>query len=63
MTRVMEKVSTDGIEPAIIDAGYSPIRIDRKLDVRKIDDEIVAEIRRSLFLAGRLHSWRNKIKR
>ncbi len=48
----MEKVSTDGIEPAIIDAGYSPIRIDRKLDVRKIDDEIVAEIRRSLFLVA-----------
>ena len=41
-----------GIEPAILDAGYKPMRIDRKPDVNKIDDEIIAEIRRSRFLVA-----------
>ena len=41
-----------GIEPAIVDAGYKPMRIDRKQDVVKIDDEIIAEIRRSRFLVA-----------
>ena len=41
-----------GIEPAIVDAGYKPMRIDRKEDVVKIDDEIIAEIRRSRFLVA-----------
>ena len=48
----MKKASKEGIEPAIVDAGYSPMRIDKKLDVRKIDDEIVAQIRRSRFLVA-----------
>ena len=48
----MEAASRDGIEPAIVDAGYTPMRIDKKLDVRKIDDEIVAQIRRSRFLVA-----------
>ena len=48
----MAEASRDGIEAAIVDAGYAPIRIDRKLDVRKIDDEIIAEIRRSRFLVA-----------
>ena len=41
-----------GIGPAIRDAGYEPMRIDRKQDVVKIDDEIIAEIRRSRFLVA-----------
>ena len=41
-----------GIVPAIEDAGYQPLRIDRKDDVNKIDDEIFAEIRRSRFLVA-----------
>ena len=41
-----------GIEPAVKQAGYRPMRIDRKLDVVKIDDEILAEIRRSRFLVA-----------
>lgn len=41
-----------GIEPAVRDAGYNPLRIDRKEHVNKIDDEIVAEIRRSRFLVA-----------
>ena len=41
-----------GIRPAIEEAGYKPLRIDRKPDVDKIDDEIIAEIRRSRFLVA-----------
>ena len=41
-----------GIEPAIETAGYAPLRIDQKPDVNKIDDEIIAEIRRSRFLVA-----------
>ena len=39
-----------GIEPAIAETGYEPLRIDRKEHINKIDDEIIAEIRRSRFL-------------
>lgn len=39
-----------GIEPAIRGAGYQAIRIDKKEHNNKIDDEIIAEIRRSRFL-------------
>ena len=48
----MEKVYEEGIKPAIEDAGYKPMRIDRKPDLDKIDDEIIGEIRRSLFLVA-----------
>ena len=39
-----------GIEPAIKDSGYRPLRIDKKEFNDKIDDEIIAEIRRSRFV-------------
>ena len=48
----VEKVYEEGIKPAIEDAGYKPMRIDRKPDLDKIDDEIIGEIRRSLFLVA-----------
>ena len=48
----MNDVYRNGIEPAIRDAGYEPLRIDQKPDVNKIDDEIIAEIRRSRFLVA-----------
>jgi nucleoside 2-deoxyribosyltransferase len=48
MTRAFE----EGIAPAIIDAGYSPMRIDNKQHVNKVDDEIIAEIRRSRFVVS-----------
>jgi hypothetical protein len=38
---------TDGFEPALRTVGYSPIRIDLVEHADKIDDRIVAEIRRS----------------
>ena len=48
----MEAACADGIEPAIRDAGYNPFRIDRKEYINKIEDEIIAEIRRSRFLVA-----------
>lgn len=41
-----------GIAPAIAFAGYTPLRIDRKEHNNKIDDEIIAEIRRSRFMVA-----------
>ena len=41
-----------GIGPAVQAAGYKPLRIDQKPDANKIDDEIVAEIRRSRFVVA-----------
>ena len=41
-----------GIKPGIELAGYRPLRIDQKPDLNKIDDEIIAEIRRSRFLVA-----------
>ena len=41
-----------GIKLGIRDAGYKPIRIDEKEHVNKIDDEIIAEIRRSHFVVA-----------
>lgn len=42
----------NGIEPAIRESGYLTVRIDNKEHVNKIDDEIIAEIRRSKFLVA-----------
>ena len=39
-----------GLRPGIEDAGYEALRIDKKEDVVKIDDEIMSEIRASRFL-------------
>ena len=41
-----------GIEPGIRDAGYKALRIDRKEHNDKIDDQIIAEIRRSRFIVA-----------
>lgn len=48
----MKPAYEEGIRPAIEAAGYTPIRIDQKEHVNKIDDEIIAEIRRSRFLVA-----------
>ena len=48
----MREICENGIKPAIEQAGYKPMRIDKKNDVVKIDDAIVAEIRRSRFLVA-----------
>ncbi len=46
------EASEKGIETAIVETGYKPLRIDRKEHINKIDDEIIAEIRRSRFLVA-----------
>ena len=48
----MDEVWEKGLRPAIRDAGYEALRIDRKEHLNKIDDEIIAEIRRSRFLVA-----------
>src|SRR5207244_4387082 len=40
----------NGLFKAIYDSGYDPLRIDKKEHNNKIDDEIIAEIKRSRFL-------------
>ena len=41
-----------GIKPGVEAAGYRALRIDQKPDADKIDDEIIAEIRRSRFVVA-----------
>lgn len=48
----MIEVWTRAIEPAITDAGYLAQRIDRVAHNNKIDDEIVAALRRSKFVVA-----------
>lgn len=48
----MASTYADGIEPSVRAAGYEPLRIDRKHHINKIEDEIIAEIRRSKFLVA-----------
>jgi len=49
---LMNDAYENGIGPGIVDAGYKPLRIDNKEHANKIDDEIIAEIRRSRFLVA-----------
>lgn len=48
----MNEAWEQGIAPAVRDAGYEPVRIDRVEHVNKIDDEIIAEIRRARFVVA-----------
>ncbi|MCY4552038.1 MAG: hypothetical protein OXC79_00065 [Candidatus Poribacteria bacterium] len=48
----MAPVWENGIKPAIENAGYTPKRIDKEEHVNKIDDQIIAEIRRSRFIVA-----------
>ena len=41
-----------GFDPAIRGVGYEPVRVDRREYVNKIDDEIIAEIRRARFVVA-----------
>jgi hypothetical protein len=49
-----DALHTDGLNPGISNAGYNPMRIDRKDHNNRIDDEIVAEIRKSKFVVADL---------
>ena len=48
----MDEVWDKSIWSAITEAGYEPVRIDQKEHLNKIDDEIIAEIRRSRFVVA-----------
>ena len=48
----MKEAFENGMEPAIKEAGYNTLRIDRKDHINKIDDEIIAELRRSRFVVA-----------
>ena len=52
----------DGIEPAITDCGYKAVRIDKKEHNNKIDDEIIAEIRRSKFVVADFTCEKEKVR-
>jgi nucleoside 2-deoxyribosyltransferase len=43
---------TDVIKPAIEDAGYTPVRVDKYEHTNRIDDEIITQIRRCRFLVA-----------
>ena len=48
----MDDVWLKAVKPGIEDAGYEPVRIDRKEHVNKIDDEIIAELQRARFVVA-----------
>ena len=48
----MDREYEEGIKKAVEECGYRPLRIDQKKDVNRIDDEIIAEIRRSRFVVA-----------
>lgn len=48
----MKDAYSHGIRPAIEEAGYSPVRVDGIEHIDRIDDRIVAEIRRSRFVVA-----------
>jgi hypothetical protein len=52
----------NGIAPAITASGYRPVRIDKKEHINKVDDEIIAEIRRSKFLVADFTCEKNKVR-
>ena len=48
----MDELYENAIDPAIRKAGYDPLRIDRHEHVNRIDDEIIAQIKRSRFMVA-----------
>ena len=48
----MKDTYENGIKLGIEYAGFKPLRIDRKDHINKIDDEIIAELKRSRFLVA-----------
>jgi len=57
----MDPAWIDGIKPAISDSGFSPLRIDSKQHNDMIDDQIMAEIRKSRFLVADVTGQRNGV--
>jgi hypothetical protein len=60
-TEEMKRAYEEGIEPAIHRAGFASMRISDKEHANKIDDEIIAEIRRSAFLVADFTDQRQNV--
>jgi len=60
-TDEMEAVYSNGLEPGIRNAGFAPMLIRKKEHVNKIDDEIIAEIRRSAFIVADFTGHRQNV--
>jgi nucleoside 2-deoxyribosyltransferase len=60
-TDEMQRVYEEGIKPAIDRAGFAPMLIKDKEHANKIDDEIIAEIRRSAFLIADFTGHRQNV--
>ena len=58
----MDEAWEKGFKPGIKDAGYKPCRIDRMEHNNKIDDEIIAEVKRSRFLVADFTSELEKVR-
>jgi hypothetical protein len=48
----MTGIYDEAIEPAVREAGYAPLRIDKLEHVNRIDDEIIGQIKRSRFMVA-----------
>lgn len=48
----MDSIWTDGIKPAVENAGFKPIRIDKEPHIDRIDAKIISEIKDALFLVA-----------
>jgi nucleoside 2-deoxyribosyltransferase len=57
----MQNAWADGLKPGIEDAGYRPLRIDLQEHNEKIDDVIVAEIKRSGLLVADFTAHRQSV--
>jgi hypothetical protein len=55
------QVWLDVMEPGISDAGYKPVRVDKYEHSNRIDDEIIAQIRRCRFLVADFTLQRNGV--
>lgn len=51
----------NGIKRAVFAAGYQPFRVDQHEHTNKIDDEIIAQIRRSMFLVADMTGHRGGV--
>lgn len=59
----MKPMYEEAIEPAIREAGYRPMLISQKEHINKIEDEIIAEIKRSRFVvADFTHNTRQGVR-
>jgi hypothetical protein len=57
----MKQIYDDSIEPGIRGAGFEPMLISEKEHANKIDDEIIAEIRRSAFIVADFTEHRQNV--